>query len=240
MGEALTQIVNAQLDVGLGKPVLYREVVGNVFGLASAIGGAHRKVWAWPVGIMGNLVLFTVFLGAVFHTPQNLDMWGQAGRQVFFLITSAYGWIVWAGTRRGNVTSKVGVFPRWATRSERVVAGGAALIMLGVCHVVLRALGSWGPLADSWILTGSILATFGMARGWNEFWFVWIAVDVVGVPLLLAAQYYPSAIMYIFYGLFCLYGFLLWRRTQREQSRKTDLAARSHVPGETSGPRQAH
>ncbi|MDU1524539.1 MAG: nicotinamide riboside transporter PnuC, partial [Cutibacterium granulosum] len=40
MGEALTQIVNAQLDVGLGKPVLYREVVGNVFGLASAIGGA--------------------------------------------------------------------------------------------------------------------------------------------------------------------------------------------------------
>ena len=112
--------------------------------------------------------------------------------------------------------------------------------MLGVCHVVLRALGSWGPLADSWILTGSILATFGMARGWNEFWFVWIAVDVVGVPLLLAAQYYPSAIMYIFYGLFCLYGFLLWRRTQREQSRKTDLAARSHVPGETSGPRQTH
>ena len=167
-------------------------------------------------------------------------MWGQAGRQVFFLITSAYGWIVWAGTRRGNVTSKVGVFPRWATRSERVVAGAAALIMLGVCYVVLRALGSWGPLADSWILTGSILATFGMARGWNEFWFVWIAVDVVGVPLLLAAQYYPSAIMYIFYGLFCLYGFLLWRRTQKEQSRKTDLAARSHVPGETSGPRQTH
>ena len=189
---------------------------------------------------MGNLVLFTVFLGAVFHTPQNLDMWGQAGRQVFFLLTSAYGWIVWAGTRRDSATSKVGVFPRWATRSERVVAGGAALIMLGVCYVVLRALGSWGPLADSWILTGSILATFGMARGWNEFWFVWIAVDVVGVPLLLTAQYYPSAIMYIFYGLFCLYGFLLWRRTQREQSRKTDLAARSHVPGETSGPRQTH
>lgn len=79
-----------------------------------------------------------------------------------------------------------------------------------------------------------------MARGWNEFWFVWIAVDVVGVPLLLAAQYYPSAIMYIFYGLFCLYGFLLWRRTQKEQSRTTDLAARSHVPSEISEPRQAH
>jgi nicotinamide mononucleotide transporter len=34
--------------------------------MASAVGGMHRKVWAWPVGIVGNVLLFTVFLGAVF------------------------------------------------------------------------------------------------------------------------------------------------------------------------------
>lgn len=86
--------------------------------------------------------------------------------------------------------------------------------MLIVFYFVLKALGSWGPLSDSWILTGSILATWGMARGWNEFWFVWIAVDIVGVPLLATAQYYPSALMYVFYGAFCLYGFLTWWRAQ--------------------------
>ena len=40
-----------------------------------------------------------------------------------------------------------------------------------------------------------------MARGWVEFWLIWIAVDIVGVPLLLTAGYYPSAIMYIVYGV---------------------------------------
>jgi nicotinamide mononucleotide transporter len=79
---------------------------------------------------------------------------------------------------------------------------------------VLGLLGSWGPLADAWILTGSILATYGMARGWVEFWLIWIAVDVVGVPLLLSAGYYPSAILYIVYGAFCVLGFLTWIRVR--------------------------
>lgn len=217
MGDLLTGLLNAQLDVGLGKPILYREIVGNLFGLASALGGARRRIWAWPVGIVGNVILFTVFLGGVFHTPQDLDLWGQAGRQVFFLLTSAYGWVVWAATRRNNGASQVAVHPRWATGRERIVGLVAAVVMLVVFDVVLRALGSWGPLSDAWILTGSILATYGMAKGWNEFWFVWIAVDVVGVPLLLSAHYYPSALLYIFYGLFCAYGFLTWWRAQRTE-----------------------
>jgi nicotinamide riboside transporter PnuC len=46
-----------------------------------------------------------------------------------------------------------------------------------------------------------------MARGWNEFWLAWIGVDLVGVPLGFATGYVPTAVMYIFYGLFVLYGF---------------------------------
>jgi nicotinamide mononucleotide transporter len=107
------------------------------------------------------------------------------------------------------------VVPRWATARERLwclvgVAAGMAL-----AYPVLTALGSWGALSDSWILVGSLLATYGMARGWVEFWLVWIAVDAVGVPLLLIGGFYPSAAMYAFYGLFCLWGFLSWRRTSR-------------------------
>ena len=215
MSDVLASLLNAQLDVGLGKPILWREVIGNLFGLASALGGARRRLWAWPVGIIGNIILFTVFLGGVFHTPQDLNLWGQAGRQIFFLATSAYGWVVWAATRHNNGASQVAVHPRWATRRERILALTATVIMLVVFTFALKALGSWGPLSDSWILTGSILATWGMARGWNEFWFVWIAVDVVGVPLLATAQYYPSALMYVFYGAFCLYGFVTWWRAQR-------------------------
>ncbi len=53
-----------------------------------------------------------------------------------------------------------------------------------------------------------------MARGWTEFWLIWIAVDAVGVPTLLDAGFYPSAVLYGFYGAFCVVGFVVWARTR--------------------------
>ena len=208
-------LLDARLTVG-GSQVLWREIVGNVFGLASALLGMRRLVPAWVVGMIGNALLFTVFLGSAFTTPQNVDLYGQAGRQVFFFVVSAYGWWRWSAARRGGGAGDGGaVVPRWATGRERLVALAAVVVGIAVAYPVLVALGSWGALSDSWILVGSLLATYGMARGWVEFWLVWIAVDAVGVPLLLVGGFYPSAAMYAFYGLFCLWGFVAWRRTSR-------------------------
>lgn len=230
MTDFLLNLLNAELDLGFGKPTLWREVIGNGFGLASAILGMRRVVGAWPIGIVGNVVLFTVFLGGVFNTPQDLDLWGQAGRQVFFLIVSVYGWVMWsrnlsaaeANALDSAAPAKAAVIPRWASNRARLQLLGAAVVMWVVFYFTLRALGSWGPAADAWILTGSILATYGMAKGYVEFWLIWIAVDIVGVPLLLRAQYYPSALMYVVYGAFCVIGFISWLRISRRERPVSD------------------
>ncbi|BDZ55794.1 nicotinamide riboside transporter PnuC [Agromyces marinus] len=207
-------LFDAQLVIG-GQVVLWREIVGNAFGLASAVGGMRRRVWAWPVGIVGNVLLFTVFLGAVFGTPNPVNLLGQAARQVMFIVVSVYGWLRWSHTRHGDRDAPA-VRPRWASGRERallvvLLVGGTALLT-----PVFRALGSFEPVwADAWIFVGSLLATWGMARGWTEFWLIWVAVDVVGVPLLVSAGYYASALLYLFYGVFTIAGFLVWMRVQR-------------------------
>jgi nicotinamide mononucleotide transporter len=212
---ALNWLLHEQVTIA-GSPVLVREIVGNGFGLASALFGMRRLVAAWPVGIVGNVLLFTVFLGGVFDTPQDKDLWGQAGRQVFFAVVSLYGWWRWYHNRKGAADAH-GVQPRWASNRERLELLALAAVLYAVFYPLLKALGSWGPQWDAWILTGSILATYGMARGWVEFWLIWIAVDAVGVPLLLDAKFYPSATMYIVYGVFCLIGFGTWLRIERAE-----------------------
>ncbi|MEU4815234.1 nicotinamide riboside transporter PnuC [Micromonospora aurantiaca] len=207
-------LLDAQVQVA-GSPVLVREIVGNVFGLGSALLGLRRVVWAWPVGMIGNALLFTVFLGGVFVTPQAHDLYGQAGRQVFFFAVSVYGWWRWSRNRRAGGGDEPAVVPRWATWPERLGLLVAAAAGTAAAYPVLAALGSWGPLPDAWILVGSLLATYGMARGWVEFWLIWIAVDAVGVPLLLRGGFYPSAAMYLVYGAFCAAGLYSWWRTSR-------------------------
>ena len=224
----LTWLFDAQLVVA-GHPVLWREVVGNLFGLASALGGLRRKIWAWPVGIVGNVLLFTVFLGGVFPTPQATDLYGQAGRQVFFVAVAGYGWVRWSQTRRvareHGEPDAPAVVPRWAGRSGWIQIGVVAVVGTVVCALVFRELGSYGPLADAWIFVGSLLATYGMARGWIEFWLIWIAVDAVGVPLLLSAGYYPSAFLYLVYAGVVVSGFVVWWRARREAEPQQVTAA---------------
>jgi nicotinamide mononucleotide transporter len=226
----LDWLLEGSVTIG-SSAILVREVVGNGFGIASAIGGMRRRVWAWPVGIAGNLVLFTVFVGGILDKPQVHDLWGQAGRQVFFLAVSVYGWWRWSRSRREAGSGDGGaITPQWAGPSGWAQLAAMAVVGTTVFYFVLQALGSWGPLPDAWILTGSILATYGMARGWIDFWLIWIAVDVVGVPLLLQAGYYPSAVLYLVYGAFCVWGFWTWIRVRRELGR-TD---RIDVPEEVA------
>ncbi|MCD5346485.1 nicotinamide riboside transporter PnuC [Agromyces sp. S2-1-8] len=207
-------LFDAQLVIG-GQVILWREIVGNLFGLASALGGMRRKVWAWPVGIIGNALLFTVFMGAVFHTPNPVNLLGQAGRQLMFIGVSIYGWIQWSRHRH---TSANAVDPRWATGRERVLLVVAMIGGTLVLTPIFSALGSFEPVwADAWIFMGSLLATWGMAKGWTEFWLIWVAVDIVGVPLLVSAGYYASALLYLFYGAFTMLGFFTWLRVQRRR-----------------------
>lgn len=222
-----------------GAPILVREVVGNGFGLASAIFGMRRNTWAWPVGMVGNVLLFTVFVSGIFDKPQAHDLWGQSGRQVFFFAVSAYGWWRWRRSRRaGGARDGGAIAPRWARASQLRAMVVAAAAMMVVFYFSLAALGSWNPLADSWILMGSILATYGMARGYVEFWWIWVGVDAVGVPLLFKAQYYPSAVLYLVYGAFCVVGFFAWsaaeKRLEPDPVSQGDLAGAPPSPGEES------
>ncbi|ANP73642.1 nicotinamide riboside transporter PnuC [Cryobacterium arcticum] len=217
----ITWLFDAQLQIGT-QTILWREIIGNVFGIASAVGGMRRKLWAWPVGIVGNALLFTVFLGAVFGTPNPVNLLGQAGRQVMFIVVSVYGWVQWS---RSRSTGTAAVAPHWAGARARIGLGLGLVAGTLVLTPIFRALGSFEPVwADAWIFTGSLLATYGMARGWTEFWLIWVAVDIVGVPLLISAGYYASAVLYLFYGAFTITGFVIWTRVQRRRQMLLEVA----------------
>ena len=201
-GNLFQRIIDWSIPIG-SYQLHVLEVVGVLIGVVSAWYGMKRWVWAWPIGISANIILFFVYLGALFGADQRIPLFGQAGRQVFFILTSIYGWWRWNQHRkaRGAETAAAAITPRWATSKERLAMVGGWLLGTVVVHQVFVAL--WNA------------ATFAMARGWNEFWLAWIGVDLIGVPLGFATGYVPTAVMYIFYGMFVLYGFTQWVKVTR-------------------------
>ena len=96
-----------------------------------------------------------------------------------------------------------------------------------VCQWVFAVIGAgwpaprWYYWCDAWIFVGSMVATYAMARGWNDFWLAWIAVDLVGVPAAVAlpATTRP-AILYVVYGGLVIWGFVVWLRRQPRRDRR--------------------
>ena len=209
------------------KSIALREIVGGVLGLTSAVLGMKRKVAAWPVGILGDALLFTVFLGAVFaYADQpSANFYGQASRNLLLIIVSVYGWIRWAQHRRANGSEQPAVNPRWTTTKEKQILVPVIIIFVFLSMQIFKALGESGTwlLVDTWIFTGTALATYGMSRGYVEFWLVWVAVDFVGVPFAFKNGYYPTGTLYAIYLPFVVWGFISWLRISRSEKLAASL-----------------
>ena len=236
------QLIDAAIPIG-SYQLHWLELIGVSIGIASAWLGMKRLVWAWPVGIVANIMLFFVYVGAAFGADQRIPLYGQSGRQVFFIIVSIYGWARWAQHRRaiGADVDAPAIVPRWMTQRERLLLVAGWLVGTVIVHQAFVALWELSPnpfftpqwwfyWCDAWIFVGSIAATYAMARGWNEFWLAWIAVDLVGVPLGFATGYVPTAVMYTFYGLFVLYGFSQWVKVTRAESAKSAEGVEQPTP----------
>jgi nicotinamide mononucleotide transporter len=219
-----------QLHFG-NKSIAVREIIGGLLGLASAVLGMRRKVSTWPLGILGDGLLFTVFAGALFSFGKKEDhpaLYGQAGRNLLLVIVSIYGWFVWMRNRRENI-SHLPVSPRWTTTKEKALLLPAMIVSYYVFLQLFSALGekSYGQwlYVDTWIFTGTALATYAMSRGWVEFWLVWVAVDVVGVPFALSHGNYPTGILYGIYLPFVLWGFVSWLKIQKVEKVEPKVSA---------------
>lgn len=232
--ELLKWLFDGTIPVG-SSSLSVPEVLGNVFGLTSAILGMRRWVLAWPIGLVGNILLFFVFTTGSIADVGEQPLWGQAGRQIFFAAVSLYGWWRWTRERRSGGASDGGaITPRWATWSERALYVGVGAVVYLITWAVFVQIGSWSPPTEAWIVAGSMLATWGMARGWVEFWLVWILVDLVGVISLVRSPYPAHATvgMYLFYAFFVVMGlFVWWRAARADESVTAPIDAPSDADG---------
>lgn len=204
-----------------GESVRWSDLLGNLLGLATVALAIRRSLWAWPVQITGAILLF----GA----SMSVHLGGNAARQLVVIAAASYGW--WRWNRQRGADHPQGVTIRWATHLERLaLLGFLAVGTLGFAWLLSATHSSWAPLPDAYIFVGSLAATLCQGRGWVEFWFVWIAVDVVGVPLAFHSGLPVSGFTYAIYFVLVIVGMRQWIALAR--------TART-APSSSSSPRNA-
>jgi nicotinamide mononucleotide transporter len=205
--------LNSEAFVLFGQHILWSDMIGNVLGLIALALGWRRNLWSWPVQFASGLILFGAFYG---------HLTGSAGKQAVVMVVALYGWWQW---NRNKGTAENGgdghIAPRFATWRERGAMIGAAAVGTVAVALLFKAYPtlSWDPWPDAYIFVGTVVAMYAQARGMVEFWFAWLLVDLVGVPLNFANGYAFSGFVYVIYGALVLWGMRDWWLRSRDGAR---------------------
>lgn len=200
--------LNSEAFTVFDQHIKWSDMIGNIIGLLALAFGWRRSLWTWPAQFVSGLILFAAFATA--------HLSGSAGKQVVVMLVAAWGFLQWNRGRRQAQDGAIAV--RFATNLERVLLAGAAAVgtlAVGGLFTLYPSL-SWDPWPDAYIFVGTIVAMYAQARGMVEFWFAWLLVDLVGVPLNFANGFAFSGFVYIIYGALVLWGLRDWWLRSRD------------------------
>ena len=149
----------------------------------------------------------------------NAKLYADSVLQGFFFVLGVFGWWTWTFGGEGARDS----LPVRRTSSREWIWIGAitAAATVALAAFLDRQTDSPAPLWDSSVLTLSLAATYGQAKKLLECWWLWIAVDVISVPLYISRQLYPTAALYVVFGIMCVIGLRNWTRGLRAHALRT-------------------
>ncbi|MEW2296856.1 nicotinamide mononucleotide transporter family protein [Streptomyces sp. NPDC006743] len=203
--------LNSEAFTLFGQHIKWSDMIGNIIGLLGLAFGWRRSIWSWPTQFLSGLILFAAFATA--------HLSGSAGKQIVVMVVAVYGWWQW---NRGSGTAEDGHiavrFATWRERAALLAVAAVGTLLVGALFKAYPSL-SWDPWPDAYIFVGTVVAMYAQARGMVEFWFAWLLVDAVGVPLNFANGFAFSGFVYVIYGALVLWGLRDWWLRSRQGTR---------------------
>ncbi|WP_433888154.1 nicotinamide mononucleotide transporter family protein [Streptomyces sp. CA-111067] len=216
--------LNSEAFTAFDQHVMWSDMIGNLLGLGALALGWRRAMLTWPVQLLSGVVLVAAFWSA--------DLGGGVGKQFVVITVAVWGWYQWRRGRAGTGQLPIR-FANWRERALLVAGTGLGTVAVASLFLAYPSL-SWNPWPDAYIFVGTLAAMVAQARGWVEFWFAWLAVDLVGVPLNFHSGLPFSGLVYIIYFVLVIAGMYAWW-----QQTRTPPGNRTETPAETPAKTQS-
>ncbi|NKZ67081.1 nicotinamide riboside transporter PnuC [Rhodococcus hoagii] len=198
----MIDFLNSTAFTAFGAPPSWAEVLGFVTGAWCVWLVGRQSVWNWPIGIANNVVWILLFATA--------GLFADSALQIVYIALAVWGWRNWVQGRAGDTLPVTGT-----TGTEWIWLAGAGIAGTGALMLFLdTATSSTVPFWDAVTTVLSLLATWGQATKRWESWLLWIAADLIYIPLYLHKGLTLTALLYAGFLLLCIRGLLAWRRSR--------------------------
>jgi nicotinamide mononucleotide transporter len=182
------------------------EVAANAFTAGAIFLAGRNSVHTWWTGIVGCTLFAMVFYQA--------SLFADVVLQVFFVLTSVYGWWKWLNGAAGDVLPVTHMRP--SSLLWMVPAGLLATAAYGtLLYLYTKA---FAPFFDSSVLVFSVIAQFLMMQRRIESWGFWLLVNTIAVPLYFSRGLTMTAVLYAFFWVNAIASWLWWKKLAARQA----------------------
>ncbi|MFN4300265.1 MAG: nicotinamide riboside transporter PnuC [Thermaurantimonas sp.] len=157
---------------------------------------ADGNMACWWFAIVGSMIyVFITF---------SMGLVAEAVLHFFYLLTAIYGLFNRGSWVEEGVHSSLTA----ATHASAIAILGILTLISG--HLLQKIKGAAVTYLDSFTTLFSFWATWLMVNFYPENWLYWIVIDAASVVLYLSRRLYLSSLLFFFYTLLAIRGWLLW------------------------------
>lgn len=180
------------------------EITGAIISFIYLYFSIREKSALWIFGFLSSLLYIWVF----FHSK----LYAEISLQLYYLVISVYGWITWR--RKSVITHETVLHITCITSVRQVVLYllSAVGVYFVYCFVLVYLTDSPVPLADSFVGSLSVIATYMLAKKKIENWLVWIVVDAFAAGLYFYKELYPTTVLFVVYTVMAVVGYFQWKK----------------------------
>ena len=175
-------------------------VVGTLFLVLQIL---HHK-WMWPVDIVSCIILLVIYI------PDRV--WGLSILQFYYMVMAVVGIFSWNRDEELNAGRDKKIIMHRLTAPVALCSLAILIVGFAVTYLILSHFNDPAPVPDALVLVLGIVATWWLTRSYPGQWILWIIADGISVYLSLEVGLRGPALLYVFYTVSSIVGYINWRK----------------------------
>jgi nicotinamide mononucleotide transporter len=176
------------------------EWIAVIMAVAEVLLAQRNNVLLYPTGIISTVLFIYIMADA--------GLYAESALNIYYLIMSAYGWILWINRKDGPPLSIT-----HANKKEWYIT--AAIVILGgiITYIILgKYTPSTVPLWDAWVSATAWAGMWLLAKRKIENWLLLNLSNIFAIPLLIYKQLPLTACLTLFLFIVAIFGYFKWKK----------------------------
>lgn len=182
------------------------ELIGTVIGIVYVLLEYRANMWLWVAGFLMDVCYCIIYFQSHYYA--------NTGLYLYYMVCCVIGGLMWLRNRKKAQEEQsdadgVKSMPLWGWIPVTI----ASALLTWLLWFVLQQMGeSENAFFDGLTAALSCVGMVLMTKKYYQQWIFWIITNPMYIIFMIKAQMYGLAVMYGFYTVISVMGYLRWRR----------------------------